>query len=433
MPTSPQPEKSSPCDIFISYSTKDRKKAKELRRIFQAYGWTVWIDRRNLRVGQRYREKIDEALANAKAVVVIWSKNSAKSAWVRAEAKDALKRETFAPVRIDDSQPPKPYGDWHTADLSRWDWANLEDENLRTLLQSVAEMLDRPLPAKSPKLPGRLERLLNAYGQVLLSAACVAVILTWFVLNFGLPVWIGITVPLLGVLLKLAIGRIGISILLVTIAVLSLFTSVSIRNVGFNFNLEGQVFENSKSAPIRHHRFGPASDSVRWRIFVPPWGRKIRFELEGHEPSPAWISPWNGATAVVGTELLPRPALLVRVPRKLLGNRDGLTIRVEQGTATIAEARLMGDQGALLVNPDEWLRKFGDYPGGAEARWTADFPSGAPWSNETRVNWKGTPPNLDAEIKVRVVTAGGSQYSSQPLNLRGAITDVEPTVKRDVH
>jgi hypothetical protein len=58
--------------LFISYKREDAEKAKMVRHALQRLPFDVWWDER-LQTGQRWNEKIDEALLKAEAVVVLWS------------------------------------------------------------------------------------------------------------------------------------------------------------------------------------------------------------------------------------------------------------------------------------------------------------------------------------------------------------------------
>ena len=74
-------------DIFISYSKSDRAKAQMLAKALQREGWSVWWDAR-IPPGQSLDEVIDRALEAARCVIVMWSKKSVSSRWVKAEASE---------------------------------------------------------------------------------------------------------------------------------------------------------------------------------------------------------------------------------------------------------------------------------------------------------------------------------------------------------
>ena len=71
--------------IFLSYAHADRAKAQRLAAILEDSGFTVWWDAL-IEGGSRFANSIDEALSKADAVVVLWSKHSIDSDWVRDEA-----------------------------------------------------------------------------------------------------------------------------------------------------------------------------------------------------------------------------------------------------------------------------------------------------------------------------------------------------------
>jgi TIR domain len=70
-------------DIFLSYNRDDQAVARQFAEAFEGQGFRVWWDS-TLRAGEAYDEVTEAALRQAKAVVVLWSKKSVVSRWVRA-------------------------------------------------------------------------------------------------------------------------------------------------------------------------------------------------------------------------------------------------------------------------------------------------------------------------------------------------------------
>ena len=85
-------------DIFISYASVDRPIARRLADALEARGWSVWWDHSNLRGGEHFDRVIEEAIRGAKVVVVVWSKASVESGWVRDEATLALEEKKLGRV-----------------------------------------------------------------------------------------------------------------------------------------------------------------------------------------------------------------------------------------------------------------------------------------------------------------------------------------------
>ena len=71
--------------IFISHTTKDDAFVAELRQALELRGLTVWVDSRNLRGGDQLAPEIQQAISEARAVLVVVSQHSLNSEWVHDE------------------------------------------------------------------------------------------------------------------------------------------------------------------------------------------------------------------------------------------------------------------------------------------------------------------------------------------------------------
>ena len=105
--------------VFISYSHEDREVARRYASALEAAGLSVWWDD-HLRSGEAFDEKIEAALRAASAVVVLWSKTSVASRWVRAEATLADRNKTLVPVMIEPCERPIMFELSHTSELGHW-------------------------------------------------------------------------------------------------------------------------------------------------------------------------------------------------------------------------------------------------------------------------------------------------------------------------
>jgi hypothetical protein len=106
-------------DVFISYRKADRAKAEDLADALKVENLDVWWDE-GLEPGQTFDEKIQSVLEQAKAVIVVWSRESVKSEWVRAESSVGRERGILVPVMIQPVNIPVPFNLIHTADLIGW-------------------------------------------------------------------------------------------------------------------------------------------------------------------------------------------------------------------------------------------------------------------------------------------------------------------------
>jgi hypothetical protein len=128
--------------IFISYASQDRETARTLASFLEAQGHSVWWDR-TIPPGRVFDEVIQEALAAARCVVVLWSSHSVRSNWVKVEAEDAAARGLLLPVLIEHVTPPIQFKRIQAANLSDWR-GDENDPEVRGLLAAVQHLLGRP-------------------------------------------------------------------------------------------------------------------------------------------------------------------------------------------------------------------------------------------------------------------------------------------------
>ena len=106
-------------DIFLSYSRDDQATARRFAQGLEREGFIVWWDQ-TMNAGDVFDEVIEKALEAAAATVVLWSKSSVVSRWVRAEATTADRRGRLVPVMIEDCTRPIIFELRQTAELSHW-------------------------------------------------------------------------------------------------------------------------------------------------------------------------------------------------------------------------------------------------------------------------------------------------------------------------
>lgn len=94
-----------------------------VERIVQALqqrGFSVWWDQ-NIQGGQRFARAIATELAQAGAVIVVWSHLSVESEWVADEAQEAKDLGKIVPILVDDVRPPLGFRSVQTLSLMDWD------------------------------------------------------------------------------------------------------------------------------------------------------------------------------------------------------------------------------------------------------------------------------------------------------------------------
>ena len=155
-------------DIFISYAREDRSRAQELAAVLEGQGWSVWWDRR-IPPGRSFDQVIEEALTGAKCVLVLWSRASVGSDWVKTEAAEGLARKILVPAKIEEVNLPLEFRRLQTVDLSQWK-DDRSDPELPQLLRAIATLLKSELRPVAPSLPARTWRRPALLGVAVLAA-----------------------------------------------------------------------------------------------------------------------------------------------------------------------------------------------------------------------------------------------------------------------
>jgi uncharacterized protein YjbI with pentapeptide repeats len=94
---------------FISYSSKDEAFAKLLHADLQNSGVRCWFAPEDMKIGDKFRRRIDEAIHVHERLLLILSENSVSSEWVEKEVETAFekeqrqKRTVLFPLRLDDA------------------------------------------------------------------------------------------------------------------------------------------------------------------------------------------------------------------------------------------------------------------------------------------------------------------------------------------
>jgi hypothetical protein len=136
-------------EIFLSYSRRDSATVQALASALGEKGFSVWVDRSGIEEGDAYDTQIEDAIAQTRVVIVLWSKNSVRSQWVRAEAAYALGKHKLLPVSIDRTDPPLQFLHIQAIDFADWRGSS-EDAAFARLVSALSKRLDRqPAAAQS--------------------------------------------------------------------------------------------------------------------------------------------------------------------------------------------------------------------------------------------------------------------------------------------
>jgi hypothetical protein len=141
-------------DIFLSYAREDGARARQIADALSAAGHDVFWDV-EIPPGMSWADFLEEKLASSKAALVLWSKTSVASQWVREEARLARDRSRLIPVMIEECAPPFGFGEIQAANLTQWR-GDANDTNFRLLIGAVERAVGgQPAPRPAPKPDAR--------------------------------------------------------------------------------------------------------------------------------------------------------------------------------------------------------------------------------------------------------------------------------------
>lgn len=161
-------------DIFLSYAHENELAARAVSAALHDTG-SIFLDRQ-LIPGDSWDTQLERELSAATCIVVLWSKFSVASQWVRSEAAVAHGRGVLVPAVLDDTEPPLPYRLIQSADLRAWS-GDPHHEGFLALRSGVIRCV-RPRTELSPSrpIPELTRRTTALHFTSVVGASIVAVV-----------------------------------------------------------------------------------------------------------------------------------------------------------------------------------------------------------------------------------------------------------------
>jgi hypothetical protein len=104
--------------VFISYASDAKPRAQELTRALEGQGIEAWVDFKDLRPGQRWKDELERAIGAARWVLILVGPGDRATAWQEAEWSAALARswadgdKQLLPVVFGEAEPPPFLRSW---------------------------------------------------------------------------------------------------------------------------------------------------------------------------------------------------------------------------------------------------------------------------------------------------------------------------------
>lgn len=148
--------------VFLSYDHDDVERAAPIAAALEKAGHSVWWDR-HIHGGAAYNDEIETAVEEANAVVVLWSKRSVRSTWVRDEAAEGRDQNKLVPVLLDAVKPPMGFRQFQTIDCTRSN-RGPSSSSLQQILNSI-DRVSGATQAGLPQAPARPSKRFDWFGR----------------------------------------------------------------------------------------------------------------------------------------------------------------------------------------------------------------------------------------------------------------------------
>jgi serine/threonine-protein kinase len=142
-------------DVFLSYKREDAAKVRKLVAALREAGLDTWWDE-DIPPSAPWEATIEQALRDARAVVVCWSPASVESENVRSEARVAREDGRLIQAFVKPCEPPLFFGERQGVDLSNWR-GRQDDPRIRELVEAI-ERKTSPQAMAAPRRDQRKGR-----------------------------------------------------------------------------------------------------------------------------------------------------------------------------------------------------------------------------------------------------------------------------------
>jgi hypothetical protein len=166
-------------DVFLSYKREDRGRAKVIADAVTEHGYSVFYDA-DIDVGESWNRRIEQEIAAARCVAVLWSDASANvevGEWVHNEARKGKERKILAPAVIATCPIPIEFSGMQAADLRNCH-GDPADPQGREFIERIGVCVAKP-PVNLPGRPWRRAWVRWAAGTALAASVAAGGYIAW--------------------------------------------------------------------------------------------------------------------------------------------------------------------------------------------------------------------------------------------------------------
>jgi hypothetical protein len=161
--------------VFISYAREDYEVAEYLFNALKKKGINVWKDNKSLRIGEPFREVIDQAIRTSDfAIVCLSSASINKIGFVQREFRQILETSKYRPIsvpfalpiKLDHCEPPMDFAEYHWKELPSNRGAFV-DELANEIIEHYKEIAKRKGLAKNESASDIVQEIFQATHDVI--------------------------------------------------------------------------------------------------------------------------------------------------------------------------------------------------------------------------------------------------------------------------
>ena len=135
-------------DVYLSYAPEDKAKVQDLVLTLESTGLKVWWEHHHLKPKEAIA-MLQRQLNVSRVQMVVWSKNSAGSGRVQAEARVGADRGRLIATRIEQIVPPRDTAAVAYADLTDWSGGQ-EHRGIRKAFAMIWKLIGKGLEVADP-------------------------------------------------------------------------------------------------------------------------------------------------------------------------------------------------------------------------------------------------------------------------------------------
>jgi hypothetical protein len=144
-------------DVFISYSSAQRKLADAMRSFLEEHNVSCWMAPYSIPSGSSYQSEIPAAINNTSAVVLLLSEDSEKSRWVQKEVGATIGARHCLIPYMDHEYEHTGQFNFLLDGEQIFEAYSIKNETMRyqALLDELSRKLEKEIPADKSNVPGK--------------------------------------------------------------------------------------------------------------------------------------------------------------------------------------------------------------------------------------------------------------------------------------